>query len=584
MVRLVRMRPSVAVAATALMLLAAPAAQAAATPTWQTTGAMALGRGSHVAVPLGDGGALVAGGDTNGGGFGGVPTATAERYDAVAGAWTLAAPMATARVSATATVLRDGTVLVAGGTDGGANALASAERYDPATDSWASAGTMATARSEPTATLLRDGTVLVAGGSDSGGTVLASAERYDPATNGWSPAASPATARAGAVAALLRDGTVLVAGGSGTLSTPLASAERYDPTADSWSAAADMSTPRWGSGATTLADGSLLVAGGFGNEGGTATAERYDPAHDTWARTGNLGQVRSGATAVRLTNGTVLLSGGSAGVAERPELYDPVSDRWYPAGTQTSTRFTGTVTLLGDGSVLAAGGVMGAGFTHLSSAERFRLATVVDAPPLDFGDVTVGRGGPVLAVALYDVGELPLFVTSASLTGLGASAFSIAYDHCTGTGAVAAGSSCSIGVRFASGASGALSASLTLAADVPGGSVDVALSGTGTPPAAATIVTNTVTRQVTHTVVRAAAKLPTLHCTTRSRAHVSCTGVPKSVSRTLAHVRLTRGRTVYATGTLHDGRLALAVRQKLAPNRYLLTVVGKRRYVKLVVR
>jgi hypothetical protein len=71
--------------------------------------------------------------------------------------------MATARSGHTATLLTNGTVLVAGGADG-SGALRSAELYDPATDTWGAAASMVIARYAHTATLLASGEVLVAGG------------------------------------------------------------------------------------------------------------------------------------------------------------------------------------------------------------------------------------------------------------------------------------------------------------------------------------------------------------------------------------------------------------------------------------
>jgi Galactose oxidase, central domain len=88
----------------------------------------------------------------------------------------------TARIQHTATLLNNGTVLMAGGQTNGGAVLASAELYNPATGTFALTGGLNTARSLATATLLNDGMVLVAGGSDAPGSPVASAELYEPST------------------------------------------------------------------------------------------------------------------------------------------------------------------------------------------------------------------------------------------------------------------------------------------------------------------------------------------------------------------------------------------------------------------
>lgn len=69
--------------------------------------------------------------------------------------------MQTARRNATATLLRDGTVLVAGGYNG--EAVNSPELFNPKTNSFSPAAKMSTPRRYPTASLLPGGSVLMAG-------------------------------------------------------------------------------------------------------------------------------------------------------------------------------------------------------------------------------------------------------------------------------------------------------------------------------------------------------------------------------------------------------------------------------------
>jgi len=77
--------------------------------------------------------------------------------------------MGTARFAHTATLLPNGKVLITGGfasaqVNQQAKSLASSEVYDPATGTFSSGGDMTVARGGHTATLLQDGTLLVAGG------------------------------------------------------------------------------------------------------------------------------------------------------------------------------------------------------------------------------------------------------------------------------------------------------------------------------------------------------------------------------------------------------------------------------------
>ena len=104
--------------------------------------------------------------------------------------------MKTAREFHTATLLTNGTVLVAGGftrrREAGAGSdyqvLAAAEIFDPALGHWSAAAPMTSPRRFHTATALANGKVLVAGGQREDGT-LSSAELYDPDTGSGNPPA-----------------------------------------------------------------------------------------------------------------------------------------------------------------------------------------------------------------------------------------------------------------------------------------------------------------------------------------------------------------------------------------------------------
>jgi hypothetical protein len=85
---------------------------------------------------------------------------------------------------------------------------------------------MIEARNGQAATLLSDGTVLVAGGQDPSGN-LASAELYDPISRTWTATAGMINARFGYTATQLLNGQVLVAGGVDTSDPP--AAELYTP-------------------------------------------------------------------------------------------------------------------------------------------------------------------------------------------------------------------------------------------------------------------------------------------------------------------------------------------------------------------
>ena len=283
--------------------------------------------------------------------------------------------MRDARMDATATLLRDGKVLIAGGSTNadayGRDALASAELYDPAAGKFTPAGSMTTARAGATATLLHDGRVLIAGGLGcrtqkcspenvygAGGGALASAELYDPATGKFSATGSMVIARANSTATLLPDGRVFFAGADG-LAT-----EVYDPTTGRFARSGTVKAVYETVEAVLVPGGKVLLVGPV--QSGGPSAELDDPASGkstaisinlppgVLAAAESNGVQSTPETATSLKDGRVLLS-----IFDRLLTYDPVSGSFTQSGSMAELGqwLEPATMLLPDGNVLIAGGL-----------------------------------------------------------------------------------------------------------------------------------------------------------------------------------------------------------------------------------
>ncbi|HTQ60069.1 MAG TPA: kelch repeat-containing protein [Candidatus Solibacter sp.] len=321
---------------------------------------MHTARASQSCTLLPNGKVLIAGGFAGSGGESN-PYRTTELYDPRAGVFEPAASMSTGRSGHTATLLKNGKVLVVGGWTGRYQIRRSAELYDPATNTFTSTGNLVVERAGATATALPDGRVLIAGGEDREENKLASAEIYDPATGVFTLTGSMAEPRAAHTATALKDGKVLIAGGgSGHYPSQnvYRSAELFDLATGKFSATGDMTVGRHKHAAILLRNGKVLIVGGSDNRdwrGEYASAEIYDPSTGTFKATGTMHTARfkiPEAVAL-LPNGKVLVAGGGSFA----ELYDESTGTFTKVpGSLEAARFFANVTGFPDGKVLITGG------------------------------------------------------------------------------------------------------------------------------------------------------------------------------------------------------------------------------------
>lgn len=332
---------------------------AAADTAWRPTNPMSVPRRDHAAVLLPNAKVLVAGYLTN----------TAEIYDPNTGQFSPAGRMQYLHGQGlTATLLKNGMVLIAGGTD----APSGVEIYDPASGRFTATVSTASPHAYHTATLLADGTVLIAGGLNAGQS-SAAVEIYNPATGKFTSSSPLGTPREGHTATLLQDGRVLIAGGvqaSSSSSNALNTAEVFDPASGTFAATTQpMLAERYAHYAVLLGNGQVLVGGGFPS----VSAELFDPVAGTFTLTGLMTIARGAATATLLPSGQVLVAGGFTGkgptVTSTAELYDPATGLFTATGSMNSRREEHTATALFDGRVLVTGGYGGSG--DLSSAELY---------------------------------------------------------------------------------------------------------------------------------------------------------------------------------------------------------------------
>jgi M6 family metalloprotease-like protein len=331
---------------------------------WAAAPPMAEARGEPAVAVLADGRVLAVGGDTR----------TAEVFDPWTSTWSGAAEPPAAFLGATATLLGDGRVLVAGGSFSNPFPPVNSAVYDPATDSWEVAGQLRHNRWDHSAIALDDGRALVAGGRWGEWPTINDATAvsvFDPADGAWTEVGSLSRRLIAPGLVKLADGRVLIVGGREVTA--------FDPVAGTLGRAAPLPDDWQQPVAVGLADGRVLLA----DAEGTGLTLLWAPETGRWQLAGDMGLSRHDYTATALGNGVVVVAGGrdaNGTPLGAVELFDPASARWSLGSSLTAARWGHAAAVKPDGSLLILGGYVPTPTWYETSRDAELLARPASPP------------------------------------------------------------------------------------------------------------------------------------------------------------------------------------------------------------
>jgi hypothetical protein len=221
---------------------------------------------------------------------------------------------------------------------------------------------------------------------------------------------------------------------------------------------------------------------------GTAAAVSLSPTSLTFGN--QLLNTTSTAQPVTLTNSgtapltitSVSITGTNSGDFAQSNTC-PLSPNTLAAGAKCtiSVSFTPTATGTRTASVSISDNAAGSPQTVALSGTGTSSVSLSPSS-LTFGNQVINTASPAQTVTLTNSGTAALTITSISDTGTNAGDFTETTNCPLSPSTLAAGASCTINVTFKPAATGARTATLTVADNAAGSPQTVALSGTGTQP------------------------------------------------------------------------------------------------------
>jgi hypothetical protein len=276
-----------------------------------------------------------------GGFYGGGALSHMERYDPTTDEWSVAAALATPRLSFGTCVVA-GEIYVTGGHDG-RTSLSSVEKYSPVSDTWSAVVPLPNLCADHAAISV-DAAIYVLGGEvggDEDDVISASASvlKLKISESTWTKVAPMPEARS-LFAACVVGSDIYVFGGMDEENCVRASVFKYDTKANAWDVLPPMPTARYGHSASAI-NGQIYIIGAGDDH---RQLLRLEPATGIWSTLAST--MHSRANAASFVLGGCLYAAGGVSRQSTMERYDAANNMWTAVVSMLEYRnYYGAVTV-----------------------------------------------------------------------------------------------------------------------------------------------------------------------------------------------------------------------------------------------